>query len=68
VVEIAIAELKKYTSQGSDQIPAELIQLGGETLVSVIQKLITLSGIRKHCLISGRSLLLYQYTNRAMKL
>jgi hypothetical protein len=31
-VEIAIAKLKKSKSPGSDQIPAELIQSGGETL------------------------------------
>jgi hypothetical protein len=37
-VEISIATLKKYKSPGSDQIPAELIQAGGETLVSVIHK------------------------------
>jgi hypothetical protein len=29
-IEIAIAKLKKYKSSGSDQIPAELIQAGGE--------------------------------------
>jgi hypothetical protein len=40
-VEIAIAKLKKYKSSGSDQIPAELYQAGGEILVSVIHKLIT---------------------------
>jgi hypothetical protein len=40
-VEIAIAKLKKYKSSSSDQIPAELYQAGGETLVSVIHKLIT---------------------------
>jgi hypothetical protein len=39
-VEIAIAKLKKYKSPGSDQIPAELIQAGGEMLLSAIQKLI----------------------------
>jgi hypothetical protein len=32
-VEIAIAKLKKFKSPGSDQIPAELIQAGGEILV-----------------------------------
>jgi hypothetical protein len=41
VVEISIARLKNYKSPGSDQIPAELYQAGGETLVSVIHKLIT---------------------------
>jgi hypothetical protein len=39
-VETAIAKLKKYKSPGSDKIPAELIQTGGETLLPVIQKLI----------------------------
>jgi hypothetical protein len=41
VVEISIAKLKKYKSPGSDQILAELYQAGGETLVSVIHKLLT---------------------------
>jgi hypothetical protein len=54
-VEIAIANLKKYKSPGSDQIPAELIQAGGETLLSEIHKLIPF-GIRKNCLISSSSL------------
>jgi hypothetical protein len=40
-VEISIAKLKNYKSPGSDQIPAELYQAEGETLVSVIHKLIT---------------------------
>jgi hypothetical protein len=39
-VEIAIAKLKKYKSPGSDQIPAELIQTGGEMLLPAIHKLI----------------------------
>jgi hypothetical protein len=39
-VEIAIAKLKKYKSPGSDQILAELIQAGGEMLLSAIYKLI----------------------------
>jgi hypothetical protein len=39
-VEIVIAKLKKYKSPGSDQIPAELIQAGGEIMLSAIQKLI----------------------------
>jgi hypothetical protein len=41
-VEIAIAKLKKYKLPGSDQILAELIQAGGKTLLSAIQKLILL--------------------------
>jgi hypothetical protein len=39
-VDIAIAKLKKYKSPGSDQIPTELIQAGGEILLSAIHKLI----------------------------
>jgi hypothetical protein len=39
-VAIAIAKLKNYKSPDSDQIPAELIQAGGETLRSEIHKLI----------------------------
>jgi hypothetical protein len=39
-VEIAIAKLKKHKSPCSDQIPAELIQAGGEILLSAIHKLI----------------------------
>jgi hypothetical protein len=39
-VEIAIAKMKRYKSPGSDQIPAELIQAGGEILLSAIHKLI----------------------------
>jgi hypothetical protein len=38
--EIAIGQLKRYKSPGSDQIPAELIQAGGEILLSAIHKLI----------------------------
>jgi hypothetical protein len=39
-VEIATAKLKKSKSPGSDQISAELIQAGGEMLLSAIQKLV----------------------------
>jgi hypothetical protein len=39
-VEIAITKLKKYKSPGNDQIPAELIQAGGEMLLFAIHKLI----------------------------
>jgi hypothetical protein len=34
-------KLKKYESPGSDQISAELYQIGGKILVSLIHKLIT---------------------------
>jgi hypothetical protein len=38
--EAAIVKLKRYTSPGADQIPAELIQAGRETLRSELIKLI----------------------------
>jgi hypothetical protein len=37
-IEFAIADLKKRKSPGSYQIPAELIQAGGEILLSVFHK------------------------------
>jgi hypothetical protein len=39
-VEVAIGKLKSYKSLGTDQIPAELIKAGGETLYSEIHRLI----------------------------
>jgi hypothetical protein len=39
-VEIAIGKLKSYKSLGTDQIPAEFIKEGGETLYSEIHILI----------------------------
>jgi hypothetical protein len=40
-VEVAIGKLKRYKSSGVDQIPAELIQAGGETLHSETHKRIS---------------------------
>jgi sorting nexin-29 len=39
-VEITIEKLKSYKSLGTDQIPAEFIKAGGETLYSKIHRLI----------------------------
>jgi hypothetical protein len=39
-VEAAVRKLKSYKSPGTDQIPAEFIKAGGETLCSEIHKLI----------------------------
>jgi hypothetical protein len=43
-VEVAVGKLKRYKSPGVDQIPAELIQAGGEILCSEACKLIKLIG------------------------
>jgi hypothetical protein len=63
-VEIAIAKLKKYSSPGSGQVPAERIQVGGETLVSVIHKLIHSIWDKEELLDQLKCLLLYQFTKR----
>jgi hypothetical protein len=39
-VEISIEKLKSYKSLGTDNIPAELIKAGGETLYSEIHRFI----------------------------
>jgi hypothetical protein len=65
-VEIAIAKLKKYKSPGSVQIPAELIQAGGEILLSEIHKLI--NSVWNMEELPGRSQLLYQFIKRVIKL
>jgi hypothetical protein len=39
-VEIGIGKRKSYKSPGTDQIPAELIKAGGETLCSEIHRFI----------------------------
>jgi hypothetical protein len=65
-VETAIAKLKNYISPGSDQFTVELFETRGETLLWSTNALIVF-GIRNNCLISGRSLLLYQFTKRVTK-
>jgi hypothetical protein len=40
-LEIAIGKLKSYKSLGTEQIPAELIKAGGETLCSETHRLIS---------------------------
>jgi hypothetical protein len=63
--------LKRYKSPGIDQIRAEMIQAGGETLCSEILKLLK-SFWNKEELPEqegvGRILLLYQFIARAIKM
>jgi hypothetical protein len=67
-VKIAVAKLKKYKSLSSNQIPAEIIQAGGEPLQSQIHELINSVQSKEELLVSGSSPLLYQFTRRGMKL
>jgi hypothetical protein len=55
--ETAIEKLKRHKSLGFEQIPAQWIQAGGNTLRSEIHKLIDSFGRRKNCHSSGRNLL-----------
>jgi hypothetical protein len=57
-VDIATAKLKEY----SYHTPAELIQVGGETLLSVIIHKLIVFGISENYLIGGNNRLLYQFT------
>jgi hypothetical protein len=56
-VEIVIAKLKKYKSPGSHQILAELIQAGGEILLSEIHKWRKLHNEELHDLYSSPSII-----------
>jgi hypothetical protein len=64
-LEIAIAKLKKCKSPGSDQIPA--VKEVKHYCLRSINSLI-LCGVMKNCLISGRSLLFYQFIKKVTKL
>jgi hypothetical protein len=66
-INFSIISSLKYKSPVISQIPAELIQAGGEALCSQVHKFI-LFQIRKNCLSSGRSLFLYQFTGSVIKL
>jgi hypothetical protein len=61
-VEVAVWKLKSYKSPGTDQIPAELIEAGGETLYSEIHQIIR--SVWKNCHSSGRNLFFYQFIKR----
>jgi hypothetical protein len=49
VVEVAIEKLVRYKASGTEQIPAELIPAGSNTLHSEISDLLIVFGIRKNC-------------------
>jgi hypothetical protein len=54
-LEVAVGKLKRYKYPGVDQVPAGLIQAGGEILLSEIHKLIKFIWKKNNCVISGNS-------------
>jgi hypothetical protein len=54
-VELAIEDLSRQESPGSDEIPRELTKAVSNTNPYEIHKLIFLFGIRRNCLRCGRS-------------
>jgi hypothetical protein len=66
-LEVPVGKLKSYKSPGVDQVAAELIQAGGETLRSEIRNLYSWCGTRKNSLSSGKSQL-YLFIKRVVKL
>jgi hypothetical protein len=66
--EIAVAKLKRYKSPGIDQIPAELIQAGGDTSYSMIRKLISFIWNKEELPDQWKESVIYLFTRRAIKL
>ena len=54
-VEIAVASLKKGKSAGVDNIPAELVQAGGKTMIAVLTEICKGSGEQETGLPHGLS-------------
>jgi hypothetical protein len=67
-VEIAIAELKRYKSPSSDQIPAYLFEAGGKTFRYESLKLINSVSNREELPEQWKSLLLFEFTRIVIKL
>jgi hypothetical protein len=67
-VDIAIAKLKRYKLPRSDQIPAELIQAGGEILLSEIHKLMNSVWNNEELPDQWKESIIYQFTKRVIKL
>jgi hypothetical protein len=67
-VEIAITNLKNCKSPGSDQIPVELFQAEGETLMSEIHKLVNSVWNKEELPDQWNESILYQFTKIPTKL
>jgi hypothetical protein len=67
-VEFAIEKSKRYKSPSSDLIPANLLKQDVKHCYLGSTNKFIIFGIWKNCLFSGRSLLLCEFTKRALKL
>jgi hypothetical protein len=65
---IVIAKLKKYKSLGNDQTPTDIIQAGGEALLSEIHTFIPFILSKEELPEQWKKFLLHQFTRRAIKL
>ena len=66
-VELTIEKLRNHKSQGIDQIPAELIKQGVGQFAVIFINLLFLFGIRRNCLMNGRSRSQYLSIRRGIK-
>jgi hypothetical protein len=71
--EDAIGKLKIYKSSGADQIPAELIKVGGggggeEHCILICTKFLSSYGTKKNFLTGGRNHLSYLFTKMVTEL
>jgi hypothetical protein len=65
--EVAVGKLKRYKAPGVDQIQAELIHVGGETLCYKIHKLINLIWNKAKLPCQWKDQLLYLFTKKGDK-
>ena len=61
---LVVEKLTRHKSPGTDQIPAELIKAGGGTIHFETQ---TCIGIRRNCLSTAKSQLMYIFIRRVIK-
>jgi hypothetical protein len=67
-VEIGIRKLKSYISPGTDQIPAKLIEVDGETLCSNIHRLICSIWNKEELPQQQKESILYQFIKMVIRL
>jgi hypothetical protein len=64
---MATEKSRRYTSPGTDKFQQNLLKEEVEQEILRSRNLLIISGIKKNCLNSGRSQLLYLFTRRVIK-